>query len=168
MRPTNALLLVVAAALSCQPAPPPDTSAEAKKAIDAANGTWASLTAGGHADSLASYYHANAVLLPPNMTPVRGKETIRGFFAQMNTMAATLSIHAESVWASGASATELGRWNFVWSANAKRPPGFPPADSGKYIVRWVNEGGRWLMMQDIWNSDVPLPMAPAPATSKKS
>jgi len=168
MRPTNALPLLVAAALSCQPAPPPDTSAEAKKAIDAANATWASLTSGGHADSLASYYQANAVLLPPNMAPVRGKEAIRGFFGQMNTMAATLSIRAESVWASGASATELGRWNFVWPANAKRPPGFPPADSGKYIVRWVNEGGRWLMMQDIWNSDMPLPMAPAPAPSKKS
>jgi ketosteroid isomerase-like protein len=168
MRPTNVLPLLVAAALSCQPAPPPDTSAEAKKAIDAANGTWASLTAGGHADSLASYYHQNAVLLPPNMAPVRGKEAIRGFFAQMNAMAVTLTIHAESVWASGASATELGRWNFVWAANAKRPPGFPAADSGKYIVRWVNAGGRWLMMQDIWNSDLPLPMAPAPSTSKKS
>ena len=168
MRPTKVLPLLVAAALSCQPAPPPDTSAEAKKAIDAANATWAGLTAGGHADSLASYYDQNAVLLPPNMAPVRGKEAIRGFFAQMNTMAATLTIHAESVWASGASATELGRWNFVWPASAKRPPGFPPADSGKYIVRWVNEGGRWLMMQDIWNSDMPLPMAPAPPTSKKS
>ncbi len=168
MRPTRVFPLLVAAALSCQLAPPPDTSAEARKAIDAANATWASLTAGGHADSLASYYHPNAVLLPPNMTPVRGKDAIRGFFAQMNTMAATLSIHAESVWASGASATELGRWNFAWAANAKRPPGFPAADSGKYIVRWVNEGGRWLMMQDIWNSDVPLPMAPAPPPSKKS
>src|SRR4029077_11431656 len=50
MHRTNALPPLVAAALSCQPAPPPDTSAEAKKAIDAANGTWASLTAGGHAD----------------------------------------------------------------------------------------------------------------------
>jgi hypothetical protein len=37
------------------------------------------------------------------------------------------------------------------------PPGAPPVDSGKYIVRWVNENGRWLMAQDIWNSDVALP-----------
>jgi hypothetical protein len=36
----------------------------------------------------------------------------------------------------------------------------PAADSGKYVVRWVNDSGRWLMAQDIWNSDVPLPMPP--------
>jgi ketosteroid isomerase-like protein len=169
MRPVHVLPILLAAVLGCPPAPPKDTSAEAKTAIDAANATWASLTSSGHADSLASYYHANAVLLPPNMAPVHGKEAIRGFFAQMNTMAATLAIHADSVWASGPAAVELGRWNFVWPASAKRPPGFPAADSGKYIVRWVNENGRWLMMQDIWNSDVPLPMAPPPApTPKKS
>jgi len=34
----------------------------------------------------------------------------------------------------------------------------PAADSGKYIVRWVKDSGRWLMAQDIWNSDVPLPL----------
>jgi ketosteroid isomerase-like protein len=169
MRPTKVIPMLLAVALGCEAAPPKDTSAEAKRAIDAANATWAGLTSSGHADSLASYYHPNAVLLPPNMAPVRGREAIRGFFAQMNTMAATLSIRAESVWASGPSATELGRWNFVWSASAKRPPGFPPADSGKYIVRWVNENGRWLMMQDIWNSDVPLPMpSPAAPGGKKS
>ena len=168
MRPTKVIPMLLAVALGCEAAPPKDTSAEAKRAIDAANATWAGLTSSGHADSLASYYHPNAVLLPPNMAPVHGREAIRGFFAQMNAMAATLTIRAESVWASGASATELGRWNFVWPANAKRPPGFPPADSGKYIVRWVNENGRWLMMQDIWNSDVPLPMPPAAPGTKKS
>jgi hypothetical protein len=57
-------------------------------------------------------------------------------------------------------AVDLGRWQFAWPAAAKRPPGAPAVDSGKYIVRWVNEGGRWLMAQDIWNSDVPLPMPP--------
>src|SRR5438094_2556370 len=132
MRPTKVIPMLLAVALGCEAAPSKDTSAEAKRAIDAANATWAGLTSNGHADSLASYYHPKAVLLPPNMAPVRGREAIRGFFAQMNAMAATLSIRAESVWASGPSATELGRWNFVWSASAKRPPGFPPADSGKY------------------------------------
>jgi hypothetical protein len=51
----------------------------------------------------------------------------------------------------------LGRWTWTWPAGAKLPPGVPTADSGKYIVRWVNENGRWLMAQDIWNSDVALP-----------
>ena len=65
MRPRNTLSMLVVAALACQAAPPPkDTSAEAKQAIDAANNSWARLTAAGHADSLAQYYHANAMILP--------------------------------------------------------------------------------------------------------
>ena len=161
MRPIQALPILLAAALGCQAAPPPDTTAEAKQAIDAANATWPRLTAAGHADSLAQYYQANAVILPPNMPPVHGRDSIRAFFAVLNTMSSpppVLTVRADSVWASGPMAVDLGRWQFAWPAAAKRPPGAPAVDSGKYIVRWVNDGGRWLMAQDIWNSDVPLPM----------
>ena len=172
MRPFRSLPMLLAAALGCQAAPPAkDTSAEAKAAIDAADATWARLTAAGHAESLAELYHANGVMLPPNMPPVRGKEAIRAFMATMNSMSnppATLRVWAESVWAQGPLAVELGRWHFAFPATAKRPPGAPAADSGKYIVRWVNENGRWLMVQDIWNSDVALPMPPAAPSAKKS
>ena len=146
MRPVHHLALLLAA-LGCQAAPPPDTTAEAKQAIDAADANWARLTAAGHADSLAELYHANGVLLPPNMPPVHGRDAIRGFMTTMNSMSSPppiLRVWAESVWASGPHALELGRWHFAWPASAKRPPGFPAADSGKYMVRWVNERGRWL------------------------
>ena len=171
MRPACCLALLAAAALGCQAAPPPDTTVEAKQAIDAANASWARLTATGHADSLAQYYHANAVILPPNMPPVHGRDSIRAFFAVLNTMSSpppVLTVRADSVWASGAMAVDLGRWRFAWPAGAKRPPGMPAADSGKYIVRWVNDSGRWLMAQDIWNSDVAMPMTPASPSTKKS
>ena len=169
MRPGRTLPILLVVALGCQAAPPPDTSAVAKQAIDAADANWVRLTAAGHADSLADLYHANGVMLPPNMPPVRGKDAIRAFMTTMNAMSSpppVLTVRAESVWAAGATATELGRWNFAWPAAAKRPPGAPAADSGKYMVRWVNENGRWLMVQDIWNSDVPPPMPAAPSPKK--
>ena len=171
MRPVHLLATLLAAALGCQAAPATDTSAQAKRAIDAADAAWARLTTAGHADSIAELYHANGVMLPPNMPPVRGKEAIRAFMVTMNSMSSPppiLTIRAESVWASGPWAMELGRWNFAWAAGAKRPPGAPAADSGKYVVRWVNENGRWLMVQDIWNSDVALPMPAASPSPKKS
>ena len=170
MRPFHVLPVLVVVALGCQPAGAKDTSAEAKQAIDAANANWARLSAAGHADSLADLYHANGVMLPPNMPPVRGREAIRNFMTMMNSMSSpppVLTVRAESVWASGPVAVELGRWNFAWPAAAKRPPGAPAADSGKYMVRWVSEGGRWLMVQDIWNSDVAMPVAPASPSPKK-
>lgn len=165
---TAALMLA-----ACKPAasPPPDTSAAAKAAIDAANASWARLTAAAHADSLADLYTADAVIMPPNMATIRGRDSVRAFFAAMNTMKATLALTAGSVWGSGDAATEMGRWTFTWAAGAPRPPGVPAVDSGKYLVRWVQQNGKWLIAQDIWNSDLATPMgdmaAPAAAPAKK-
>jgi ketosteroid isomerase-like protein len=165
MRPVARVVLLLAAVLSCRPPAPADTSAAAKQAIDAANAKWPRLTSTGHADSIADFYTADAVILPPNMPPMHGRDSIRAFFAVLNTMSSpppTLTLRAVSVWASGTMAVEQGSWRFEWPAAAKRPPGAPAVDSGKYLVRWVNENGRWLMSQDIWNSDLPLPQPMAP------
>src|SRR2546425_11668678 len=123
MRSIQALPILVAAALGCQAAPPPDTTAEAKQAIDAANATWARLTAAGHADSLAQYYHPNAVILPPNMPPVHGRDSIRAFFPVLNTMSSpppVLTVRTDSVRASGTMAVDLGRWRLAWRSEERR------------------------------------------------
>jgi ketosteroid isomerase-like protein len=163
MRAVTLLAGAALALVACRPATP-DTSAAAKAAIDAHNATWARLTAAGHADSLALIYHAGAVMMPPNMAPVRGRDSIRAFFAFMNAMSSpspTLALRADSVWASGSRATEVGRWTFSWPPSAIRPPGAPPVDSGKYMAHWVRENGQWLLAHDIWNSDLPTAL-PAP------
>jgi len=160
MRAQLSAPLLLAGAFACRPA---DTTASAKQAIDANNARWAQLTAAGHADSIAEFYAANAVIMPPNMAPMHGKDSIRMFFAVLNTMSSpppTLTLRAETVWGSGAMAVEKGRWVFTWPAGAKRPPGAPAADSGKYIVRWEQQNGRWLMVDDIWNSDLAPPTRP--------
>src|SRR3989442_7553096 len=127
MRPVHHLALLLAA-LGCQAAPPPDTSAEARQAIDAADANWARLTAAGHADSLAELYHVNGVMLPPNMPPVHGREAIRAFMTTINSMSSPppiLRVWAESVWASGPHALALGRRNFTCTHNAMRLAGAP-------------------------------------------
>lgn len=167
MRLTASLAATALALAACKPAatPPPDTSAAAKTAIDAVNASWPRLTSTGHADSLADFYAADAVMMPPNMATVHGRDSIRAFFATLNTVKPTLTLKALAVWGSGSSATEMGRWNWTWAAGVTPPPGFPPADSGKYLVRWVEDNGKWLLAQDIWNSDLPTPMAQQPATA---
>jgi uncharacterized protein (TIGR02246 family) len=156
---------------ACKPAatPPPDTSAAARTAIDAANANWPRLTSTGHADSLADLYTADAVMMPPNMATVHGRDSIRAFFAALNTMKGiTLTLRAVSVWGSGDAATELGRWTWSWATGTTPPPGVPAADSGKYLVRWVQQDGKWQLAQDIWNSDLPpMTMAATPAAPAK-
>ena len=162
MRAVYHLIPLLAVAFACQPA---DTSASAKQAIDAANAQWPRLTSTGHADSIAEVYAADAVLMPPNMPTMRGKDAVRTFFATINTIdpRPTLTLRAVTVVASGPVAVETGRWHWAFPAGAKLPPGMAAVDSGKYIVRWTQQNGRWLMVDDIWNSDSPLPTAPAPA-----
>jgi ketosteroid isomerase-like protein len=153
--------LVLITAFACKPA---DTSAAAKQAIDAVNANWARLTSSGHADSLAEFYAADAVIMPPNMATMKGKAAVRAFFATLNTIdpRPTLSLRAESVTGLGDMALEKGRWHWAFPAGAKLPPGTPAVDSGKYLVHWMQQSGKWLIVDDIWNSDTPLPMAAAP------
>jgi ketosteroid isomerase-like protein len=171
MRLTASLAAAALALAACKPAaaPPPDTTAAARAAIDAANASWPRLTSTGHSDSIADLYTADAVMMPPNMATVHGRDSIRAFFTVMNAIKGiTLALKSTSVWGSGDAATEMGRWTFTWAADAKRPPGVPPVDSGKYLVRWVQQDGKWLMAQDIWNSDLPAaPMPAAPAAPAK-
>lgn len=160
------LLLLLVPAIACQPR---DTSASAKQAIDAANAQWPRLTSSGHADSIAEFYAADATLMPPNMATIRGKDSIRAFFAFINTMTPppTLTLRAGTVVASGGVAVETGRWHWQNAPGAQLPPGMPVADSGKYIVRWAEQNGKWLMVDDIWNSDLPLPAPPPPPAAPR-
>jgi ketosteroid isomerase-like protein len=166
MRSPVFLLLLIAPAFACRPAntSAADTSASAKQAIDAANAQWPRLTSTGHSDSIAEFYTADAVIMPPNMATTKGKDAIRTFFATINTMQPhpTLTLTAERVVANGSVAVEVGRWHWSYPAGAKLPAGTVPVDSGKYIVRWEQQNGKWLMADDIWNSDTPLPTAPPP------
>ena len=162
MRAHSYLVVLFSAAFACKPA---DTSASAKQAIDAANAQWPRLTTAGHADSLAEFYTADAVIMPPNMASMKGKAAIRVFFAVINTIdpRPTLTLRAETVTGHGDMALEKGRWHWAYPAGAKLPPGTPAVDSGKYLVHWMQQNGKWLIVDDIWNSDTPLPTAPAPA-----
>jgi ketosteroid isomerase-like protein len=161
MRARRYLPFLILTAFACQPA---DTTASAKQAIDAANAQWPRLTSTGHADSIAEFYTADAVLMPPNMATIRGKEAVRAFFATINTIdpRPTLTLRAENVVASGVVAVETGRWHWAFPAGATLPPGMAAVDSGKYIVRWTQQNGKWLIADDVWNSDLPLPTPPAP------
>jgi ketosteroid isomerase-like protein len=161
MRLRPFLLFLATTAFACQPA---DTTASAKQAIDVANAQWPRLTSSGHADSIAEFYAADAVLMPPNMATMRGKDAVRAFFATINTIdpRPSLTLRSENVLGSGTLAVETGRWHWAFPAGAKLPPGMAAVDSGKYIVRWAQQSGKWLMVDDIWNSDSPVPTPPAP------
>src|SRR5438552_16210845 len=113
MRLIRCVPALLAAALGCQAAPPPDTSASAKQAIDAANAQSPRLTSSGHADSIAEIYAADAVIMPPNMATMRRTDAVRTSFPTINTIDTrpTQTPHADTALPTGSAAIETGKWH---------------------------------------------------------
>src|ERR1051326_901004 len=135
MRAHSCLAVLALTALACQPA---DTSVAARTAIDAANAQWPRLTTTGHADSIAEFYAADAVIMPPNMATMKGKDAIKTFFATINTMDPTPTTRTPTPgrtrpsWPappSGTPAAKPAPRNGPSPAAAKLPPGTPATDS---------------------------------------
>jgi hypothetical protein len=40
------------------------------------------------------------------------------------------------------------------------------ADTGKYLIHWHQVGGKWLIADVAWNSNIPLPAPPKAAVAK--
>jgi uncharacterized protein (TIGR02246 family) len=124
--------------------------------------SWNGYLASQNDSAIALLYADDAVLMPPAMPRVTGRENIRRFWAQIWPLKATLTLTSASirVTRSGDWAIEEGDW--TWSAPS---PTGDQRDKGKYIVTWARIGDSWKAVQDIWNSDQPPPAAAAaPAT----
>ena len=131
-------------------------SAAARTAIDSLSKEFANHLNMGHADVVAGFYADNAVVMPPNMPAATTRDAITSAFGQFTAMKAQLTLMPQSVSANGPMAVERGTYTVTMT-----PPGAtaPVTDTGKYLVHWHQADGKWLIVDDIWNSDLPpMPM----------
>ena len=147
-------------------------AAAARTAIGSANAQWMAYIARGRADSLALLYAADARMMGAGSPTSVGRAAIaRAFGGMMQIGAWTITLHTDSVFANGPLVVETGTWTSTFKRGPHAPP-LPPTDKGKYMVRWTHENGRWLLADDIYNSDImpgpPPPSAPARAKPKRS
>lgn len=135
-------------------------SQAARTAIEAANARFVAHFNAGHADSAAMNYLTDGRVMQPNGPTVVGRDSIQALLAQwMSWGTWNLALHIQAVVANGPIAIERGHFviSFQPGANAPMPA---MSDSGKYLVHWHQHDGAWLIADDIWNSDVPLPPPP--------
>ena len=153
MRPTFLLAMLGCAALACQPAPA--TLSPADIAAIHAAGPRFSQDALAHRDSAnAAEYAENAVFMPPNLPVVEGRAAIRAWFKAFPPLSA-FSLTSADVGGLGDIAYDRGTYALTIAAAGKTPA---VSDHGKYLAVWRRQtGGSWLMVADMFNSDVPLP-----------
>jgi ketosteroid isomerase-like protein len=133
-------------------------AASARTAIEASNQQFVAHFNAGHGDSVAAFYTEDGRVMAPNMAVASGRQAIA---ASMGMMAgATLVLTTEAVAANGPLAVERGTYKITLT-----PPGAtaPITDTGKYLVHWHKVGDKWMMADDIWNSDLPAAPPGPPA-----
>jgi uncharacterized protein (TIGR02246 family) len=107
--------------------------------------------------SVAALYTPDGTMMPPNEPTLRGRDAIQKWMAGFPKIA-TFQATDDEIEGSGDIAYVAGRYKMSFT-----PPGAkaPVTDSGKFVeVRKKQPDGSWLILRDIFNSDVPLP-APA-------
>jgi ketosteroid isomerase-like protein len=116
----------------------------------------------GQADSLAMHFAENARILPPNEPAVHGRDSIRAWIANMFAAGSwTLTARNEEVIANGPLGVQRGTFTLSFTPGPNTPPGMTAmTDTGKFITHVHKVDDRWLIVDDIWNSDRPLPPPP--------
>jgi uncharacterized protein (TIGR02246 family) len=123
-------------------------AAQSKAEMQKLNNQWADAFNKGDATAISAMYTADAYLLPAGAEMVKGRAAIEGFWRQSMQQLGDIKCTTVDVKSLGSSAArEIGTCSF-------RTKGQSPQESSlKYAVVWQKEGGRWKLLQDIWNSD---------------
>ena len=142
--------------------------AAARPTFDAVARSWERYTAANQPDSIAMLFTEQGEQLPPNAPPTVGRPAIQAFQAQQMSQGQTsISISTDEVLVNGPLAVSRGAYTLEVKPGAHSPPGMKAiADTGKYLIHWHQVGGKWLIADVAWNSNIPLPAPPKAAAAK--
>jgi uncharacterized protein (TIGR02246 family) len=158
-----ALLLLLS---GCGQQTPPDTRAADVTALRDLDTQWSKTAAANDLDGTVSYYSDDASLLPPNALIATGKQAIRSVWASLLTPGASVSWKVSNV--EVARSSDLAY--LVGTYDLSRKDSLSKAavtDHGKFVEVWKKQAdGKWKVVADIFNSDLPESAPPAEKKAK--
>lgn len=131
-------------------------------AIRDANKKWLEAIVAKDAGAIAALHAEDAQTLPPNAAKVVGRDAIQRNWADMMAMPGmSLVFETEKlvVAKSGDLAVDIGTYTFTIGEGAAAV-----TDTGKSVVTWTKRDGKWVVLTDMFSSDLPPP-PPAPAAA---
>ncbi len=125
----------------------------AEAAVRKVTQDWALACNTTHLDDLVELYVADAMVLRPNVPPVRGTASIREFmFSVLDAGLGEVELDPLRVELFGDVACESGRCKMlVPTASGKRRE-----ERGKYLVVLIRNAGEWKITADCWSSDLSM------------
>ena len=122
-----------------------------RASIEEANAMWMDAVAQRNADAVAGLYTDDALLLPPNMPAIQGKEGVKKFITgALDSGIKKVRLVTEEVDGNDETAIEKGTYEMMVDGDVV-------VDQGKYLVHWKNRDGKWLFHRDMFNSNMPAP-----------
>ncbi len=122
--------------------------------IKAASKAWDEAFNAGDAKALAALYAPDAMMLPPNAEPVKGRKSIEEFWAgSIEGVKGKLEIQealVPEVLVQGDLAYSLNRFTILDVDGEV-------VDRGKYVAIWKRGDGQWRIYRDILNTSLPKP-----------
>ena len=121
----------------------------------------------GGAAAGAAAYTDNAILMPPNHSPVEGKQAIEKYLAEIGSQlqASNFQLSILEVDVQGDTTIVRGTYSSSFTV-----PGTdaPMEDRGKTLNVWKRQAdGSWKLHRDIWNSNMPIPVSPQTGEKEK-
>jgi len=137
---------------------------EVRQIIEAKNEQISNWYAQGQIDSVANNFASYAIQMPPNMTPLRGRQQfIETWKQNVQVGKWEFSLNTEDLKVCGNLATELGSYTLDFIAQENSPiPSM--SDQGNYVVLWEKIDGDWKIVWDAPVSERPLAFPVADST----
>jgi uncharacterized protein (TIGR02246 family) len=157
-----AFAAVVAACVMLLAACGPGGHEADEAAIGEINKAWQDKIVAKDAAGIVQLYADDAQFLPPNAPKAVGHEAIQKGWTDMFALpnvALTFGTEKITFAKSGDLAVEVGTYKFSMGEGAAAVN-----DTGKSVVTWTKRDGKWLVLTDMFSSDLPAaPPAAAPA-----
>ncbi len=123
-----------------------------KDIIEARGGQLAQAINSGDSERVSQFYTEDALLMPPGSPQLQGRAAIRECWQGM------IDAGVKDLKFTCHEAIELGDTVIEVSSMSGTAPGEGGSQEtvvGKYIVIWKNDGGKWKLDKDIWNTNQP-------------
>jgi uncharacterized protein (TIGR02246 family) len=131
---------------------PADAAAD-EQAIRAINPAWFTAMQAGDADAVVAFYSDDAVVSAPGAAPARGTAAIRELFA--NEIAGLKAAGLSQSSGANPEFAVSGDLGYEWNTYTVKDSSGKTVDTGKYLSVFGRRNGKWVIVRDIWNSDMP-------------
>jgi ketosteroid isomerase-like protein len=131
-----------------------DTRSKDEKSLRDLEAAWSKVAGTKDVDRIVSYYADDASVFPPNGPIAKGTDEIKKVWTGL-VGAPGFSISWETTTAVAAKSGDLGYTSGTYQLSMSGPDGKPISDKGKYVTVWRKTAGKWKVIADIFNSDLP-------------